>query len=132
MMTRIGGLEDSIMVNKDIFLQIHRSYIINLKHIKYIEGNRLKIGDTMLPISQTYRNGLLERWASQWICNISLKCILLTFISFGKTVRKRQIFVNLKHQPTFFCIFDTYSLFFIFEGCHEATILIENALFSKK
>jgi len=42
------------------FLQIHRSYIVNLAHIAYIEGNRVKVGEEMLPVSLTFRKELLE------------------------------------------------------------------------
>lgn len=49
-------------MNQNLFLQVHRSFIINLKAVEYIEGNRLKVGEKMLPISQTYRNELLNRW----------------------------------------------------------------------
>ena len=49
-------------LNENLFLQIHRSFIVNLKSVEYIEGNRLKIGENMLSISQTYRNELLSRW----------------------------------------------------------------------
>lgn len=43
------------------FQRIHRSYIIGLKAIEFIEGNLVKIGGEKLPIAQTYREVLMER-----------------------------------------------------------------------
>lgn len=46
------------------FCRVHRSYIVNLKAIEYIEGNRLTIGNSKIPISDTYKKMLLEKWNS--------------------------------------------------------------------
>lgn len=43
------------------FIRIHRSYVVNLNHIKGINGEVIDIGNTTLPISFTYRKLLLER-----------------------------------------------------------------------
>ena len=43
------------------FIRIHRSYVINLNHIKGINGESVEIGKTNLPISFTYRKLLMER-----------------------------------------------------------------------
>ena len=43
------------------FQRIHRSYIISLKALQFIEGNRVKIGSEKLPISQSYRETLIKR-----------------------------------------------------------------------
>jgi two-component system, LytTR family, response regulator len=40
---------------KERFVRIHRSYIISLKQINYVERNRVYIGKTPLPISDSYR-----------------------------------------------------------------------------
>ncbi|HBL77195.1 MAG: hypothetical protein A2W90_14805 [Bacteroidetes bacterium GWF2_42_66] len=45
----------------DRFLRIHKSYIVSLSKIEYIEGNQIKIKEMLLPVSQTYRDELLLR-----------------------------------------------------------------------
>ncbi|MEM7102707.1 MAG: LytTR family DNA-binding domain-containing protein [Bacteroidota bacterium] len=42
------------------FLRVHRSYIVNLDLISYMEGNQVKIGEHMIPIGQKYRELLLK------------------------------------------------------------------------
>ncbi len=42
------------------FLRVHKSYIINLVHVSHIEGNRVKLGDTEVPVSGTYKQQLLD------------------------------------------------------------------------
>lgn len=46
---------------KQKFLQVHRSYIVALPHIKYVEGNQISLGGVKIPISNTYRQQLLDR-----------------------------------------------------------------------
>jgi DNA-binding LytR/AlgR family response regulator len=43
------------------FLQPHKSYLINLSHIKSIEGNMLHIGDYQVPISKYQKEEVMER-----------------------------------------------------------------------
>jgi DNA-binding LytR/AlgR family response regulator len=43
------------------FCRIHRSYIITLSAIDFIEGNTVKIGKEKLPISENLKAGLLEK-----------------------------------------------------------------------
>jgi DNA-binding LytR/AlgR family response regulator len=38
------------------FERIHRSYIIAMDKIAYVEGNRVGVGDTVLPVGQSYRD----------------------------------------------------------------------------
>jgi len=45
----------------DLFIRIHKSYIISVTAFRYIEGNQVKIGDQMLPIGLTYRENLLRK-----------------------------------------------------------------------
>ena len=40
----------------DGFERIHRSYIIAMDKIAYVEGNRVSVGDTVLPVGQSYRD----------------------------------------------------------------------------
>lgn len=42
------------------FIRVHKSYVIAIKRINYIEGNMVKIGDTMIPISLSYKDNLLK------------------------------------------------------------------------
>jgi DNA-binding LytR/AlgR family response regulator len=44
-----------------LFVQVHRSYIVALDAIQYIEGNHLHIRQTIIPIGQHYREGLLSK-----------------------------------------------------------------------
>ncbi len=38
----------------DEFVRVHKSYLVSLAHIQCIEKNRIKIGDIIIPISETY------------------------------------------------------------------------------
>ncbi len=40
----------------DLFIRVHRSYIINKSRIKQVEGNTLYIGSTEIPIGSFYRD----------------------------------------------------------------------------
>lgn len=40
------------------FVRVHKSYIVSLQKIKYLEGNRLKIGEKMIPIGYAYRQNI--------------------------------------------------------------------------
>lgn len=50
-----------ILLPPELFVRIHKSYIISVMAFKYIEGNQVKIGDQMLPIGLTYRESLLRK-----------------------------------------------------------------------
>lgn len=43
------------------FVRIHRSYVINLDHIQYVEGNFVRINNNDLPIGLTYKDGLAQK-----------------------------------------------------------------------
>ena len=43
------------------FARIHRSYIVNIRHIKSIQKNRVVISDKRLPISESYKNAFFEK-----------------------------------------------------------------------
>lgn len=45
---------------KDVFIRIHKSYIISTGNINYVEGNQVIIGELEIPIGQTYRGSFLE------------------------------------------------------------------------
>lgn len=46
------------------FVRIHRSYIINIKHIQQIEGNTVLINQKSIPIGKNYKSALQEIIAS--------------------------------------------------------------------
>lgn len=51
---------ENLLENKG-FARIHRSYIVNIKHIKSIQKSKVLISDKRLPISESYKNGFFER-----------------------------------------------------------------------
>ena len=44
------------------FFRVHRSYIINIRAIDYVEGHRICIGQTFITISEGYRQTFFEAW----------------------------------------------------------------------
>ena len=46
------------------FMRIHKSYLVNLNHIEFIEGNQVKVGENQIPVSPPNREELLERFSS--------------------------------------------------------------------
>lgn len=40
------------------FIRIHRSYVIAQHKIEYLEKNRIRVGDELLPVSETYRESV--------------------------------------------------------------------------
>lgn len=44
------------------FLKVHRTAIVNLSKIDHLEGNLVKIGEHKLPISELFKENLLERF----------------------------------------------------------------------
>ena len=45
----------------DDFLQVHRSYIINLTYFDYLEGNQVQVWNQKIPVSNTFRAALMQR-----------------------------------------------------------------------
>jgi len=45
------------------FMRIHKSYVVNLKHIEYIEGNQVRVGEHTIPVSPVHREELLTRFS---------------------------------------------------------------------
>lgn len=45
------------------FMRIHKSYVVNLKQIAYIEGNQVRVGEHTLPVSPALREVLLRRFS---------------------------------------------------------------------
>jgi len=46
---------------KDLFVRVHKSYIIAIDKIESIERNRIKIKDLNIPISETYMEGFYNQ-----------------------------------------------------------------------
>jgi DNA-binding LytR/AlgR family response regulator len=46
------------------FIQVHKSFIIPVQRVNYIEGNQLKIGNQMIPIGAMYKESLLQKLKS--------------------------------------------------------------------
>ncbi len=49
---------------EDRFMRIHRSYIVSLSKIEYLEGNQLKVHDTTLPIGKSYKDSFLSKFTT--------------------------------------------------------------------
>lgn len=45
----------------NMFFRIHKSYIISLNHIEFVEGNFVRLGQSDLPIGASYREEFLEK-----------------------------------------------------------------------
>ena len=52
----------SSLPEKD-FMRIHKSFVVNLKRIEYLEGNQVRIGEHTIPVSPNHREELLTRFA---------------------------------------------------------------------
>ncbi|WP_343696739.1 LytTR family DNA-binding domain-containing protein [Flavobacterium sp.] len=51
---------ENLLSNKG-FSRIHRSYIINIKHVKSIQKNKVLISDKRIPISESYKTAFFEK-----------------------------------------------------------------------
>jgi DNA-binding LytR/AlgR family response regulator len=49
------------LLPKQQFMRIHKSFIINLRHIQFIEGNLVRILDKDLPVGVTYKDALYKK-----------------------------------------------------------------------
>lgn len=54
----LSNMESILPVNT--FIRIHKSYIVALDKINFIQGNRVCIKDDYLPIGDTYKNSVLN------------------------------------------------------------------------
>lgn len=45
-------------ISNNSFVQVHKSWVVNLKKIETIERNRIKISDKYIPIGNSYKNNL--------------------------------------------------------------------------
>lgn len=56
---RLQNLQQSLP--EDLFLQVHRSYVVALNAIAFVEGNQIDIAGTRIPVAITYREQLMLR-----------------------------------------------------------------------
>ena len=55
----LGQLLDALP--EDRFVLVHRSYLVNLAHVDGMDGNQLRIWDTLLPVSRAKREEVRRR-----------------------------------------------------------------------
>lgn len=46
------------------FVRIHRSYLVSLLHINFVEGNLVKIADHKLPIGNSYKEDFIQKYTA--------------------------------------------------------------------
>ncbi len=46
---------------KEVFLQVHKSYLINLEKINMIDGNRIVVGQHTIPVARNFREEVFTR-----------------------------------------------------------------------
>ncbi|MBL0913578.1 MAG: LytTR family transcriptional regulator DNA-binding domain-containing protein, partial [Bacteroidia bacterium] len=52
---------ESLLMRDDNFIRIHRSFIINLRYVKEIEGNSFRIKDELLTIGTTFKDEVQQK-----------------------------------------------------------------------
>jgi DNA-binding LytR/AlgR family response regulator len=57
--TSLRALEERLSPEK--FMKVHRSYIVSIDKIEYIEDNVIYINNSPVPLADSYRNALYER-----------------------------------------------------------------------
>ena len=60
-LTLISLIKLENLLSSKGFSRIHRSYIINIKHVKSIQKNKVLISDKRIPISESHKNAFFER-----------------------------------------------------------------------
>ncbi len=55
----IKGMVEALPESK--FVRIHKSYIVNLDHVKVVEGNTVQCGEHLLTVSRNYRKEFIEQ-----------------------------------------------------------------------
>jgi DNA-binding LytR/AlgR family response regulator len=48
------------LLSKDDFLQVHKSFAVAVKYIKVVEGNRIFIGEYVIPIGKIYKANITQ------------------------------------------------------------------------
>jgi DNA-binding LytR/AlgR family response regulator len=60
-LTLISLIKLENLLSSKGFARIHRSYIINIKHVKSIQKNKVIIAEKRLPISESYKTSFFEK-----------------------------------------------------------------------
>lgn len=60
-LTLISLLKLENLLSSKGFARIHRSYIINIKHIKSIQKNKVLMAEKRIPISESYKTSFFEK-----------------------------------------------------------------------
>jgi two-component system, LytTR family, response regulator len=60
-LTLISLIKLENLLSSKGFARVHRSYIINIKHVKSIQKNKVLISDKRIPISESYKTSFFER-----------------------------------------------------------------------
>ena len=48
------------LLPKEVFLQVHKSFVVAHKHIKSIEGNRMFVNDHIIPIGKIFKTNVIQ------------------------------------------------------------------------
>ena len=46
------------------FMRIHKSYVVNLMKISFMEGNQVRIGEQTIPVSPNHKEELIRRYTA--------------------------------------------------------------------
>ncbi|KAF2336055.1 MAG: LytTR family DNA-binding domain-containing protein [Flavobacterium nitrogenifigens] len=60
-LTLISLIKLENLLSSKGFARVHRSYIINIKHVKSIQKNKVLISDKRIPISESYKSTFFEK-----------------------------------------------------------------------
>lgn len=60
-LTLISLIKLENLLSSKGFARIHRSYIINIKHVKSIQKNKVLISEKRIPISESYKTSFFEK-----------------------------------------------------------------------
>lgn len=55
-------LSEFTHLNDERIVQVHRSYIVNIEKVAYVEGNFLSINSEKIPVSNSFREALLRKF----------------------------------------------------------------------
>ena len=65
LLTQVSLKRFEEFLDRNRFCRVHRSYIVSLSHIIYIERKRIRIGEELIPISDSYLPVLMNNLALQ-------------------------------------------------------------------
>lgn len=59
--TTLMNLRDLELKLPPSFVRVHRSFIVNIDHVDRLDSNDIKVGRALVPVSDSYREGVLGR-----------------------------------------------------------------------